>query len=88
MKTNRLLLAMTFISVLLFGTSLYGQQEVDPTWYNPWPAQNKVTAQVVRPQVARRKNQPQNQAKIVSGLTEQHAGKLRVTRVVSRRSEP
>ena len=37
MRTNRLLLAMTFTALFMFGTSLYGQQDVDPTWYNPFP---------------------------------------------------
>ena len=36
MKTNRLLLVMTFMSAILIGTNLYAQQEVDPTWYDPW----------------------------------------------------
>jgi len=50
MKTNRLLLVVTFMSLFLFGTSLYGQQEVDPTWYNPWPTADKTTVQA--PQAA------------------------------------
>jgi hypothetical protein len=45
MKTNRLLMAITFTSVVMLGTSLYAQQDVDPTWYNPWEAPAKVTAQ-------------------------------------------
>ena len=45
MKTNRLLMAITFTSVVMLGTSLYAQQDVDPTWYNPWDAPAKVTAQ-------------------------------------------
>jgi hypothetical protein len=45
MKTNRLLMALTFTSVVMLGTSLYAQQDVDPTWYNPWDAPAKVTAQ-------------------------------------------
>jgi hypothetical protein len=36
MKTNRLLVAMTFTGMMLMGTSLYAQQDVDPSWYNPW----------------------------------------------------
>lgn len=45
MKTNRLLMAITFTSVVMLGTSLYAQQDVDPTWYNPWDAPARVTAQ-------------------------------------------
>ena len=43
MKTNRLLLVMTFMSAILFGTNLYAQQEVDPTWYDPWGALRQTT---------------------------------------------
>jgi hypothetical protein len=82
MRTNRLLLVMTFMSVFLFGTSLYGQQEIDPTWYNPWPVPNEVTAHPSRPQVAKHKNQP----KIVAGLVERQPGKLRAKRLVSRQA--
>ena len=28
------------IIVLITTTAALGQQEIDPTWYNPWPAQN------------------------------------------------
>ena len=45
MKTNRLLMAITFTSVVMLGTSAYAQQDVDPPWYNPWDAPAKVTAQ-------------------------------------------
>ena|ERR1700675_764922 len=45
MKTNRLLMAITFTSVVMLGTSLYAQQDVDPTWYNPWEGPAKATAQ-------------------------------------------
>ena len=86
MKTNRLLLVMTFMSVLLFGTSLFAQQEVDPSWYNPWQAQNNVTAQ--RPQVTKHKNQSRHLAKTAASARERHAGKLRAKRVVvSRRAQ-
>lgn len=43
MKTERMLLGMTFAGFFLMTTSLYGQQEVNPDWYNPWPDQ--VTSQ-------------------------------------------
>lgn len=45
MKTNRLLMAITFTSVVMLGTSLYAQQDLDPTWYNTWDAPAKVSAQ-------------------------------------------
>ena len=45
MKTNRLLMAIPFTSVVMLGTSLYAQQDVDPTWYNPWEGPAKATAQ-------------------------------------------
>jgi hypothetical protein len=45
MKTNRLLMAITFTNVVMLGSCLYAQQDVDPTWYNPWDAPAKVAAQ-------------------------------------------
>jgi len=39
MKTERILLGMTFGGLMLLTTSLYAQQEVNPDWYNPWPDQ-------------------------------------------------
>ena len=57
MKTNRLLMAITFTSVVMLGTSLYAQQDVDPTWYNPWEAPAKVTAQSQPLQFTRYANQ-------------------------------
>lgn len=82
MKTNRLLMAMTFMSVLLFGTSLFAQQEVDPTWYDPWPVANKVAAPAPQPQAATSKPQP----KIVSGLAKGNSAKVRSKRSVNRRT--
>lgn len=57
MKTDRLLLVVTFMSLFLFGTSLYGQQEVDPTWYNPWPEATK-TATAPLSQAVKAKDEP------------------------------
>ena len=37
------LLAAMIMPVLAF--PVYAQQEVDPTWYDPWPAQTKVVVQ-------------------------------------------
>lgn len=81
MKTNRLLLMMTFMSVMLLGGRVYGQQEVDPTWYDPWASPNKVTAPPSRPQVA----PPKQQAKIVSGSREARVHKVRSKRSNRRR---
>ncbi len=82
MKTNRLLMAMTFMSVLVFGTSLFAQQEVDPTWYDPWPVANKGAAPVQHPQAAKSKLEP----KIVSGLTKGNSAKVRAKQSANRRT--
>jgi hypothetical protein len=88
MKTNRLLVVMTFMSVLFLGTSLYAQQESDPTWYDPWPAADKVNAHISQPQAAIIPSQAhsQTQAKMVSSLREAPAAKVRSERSVSRRT--
>lgn len=87
MKTNRLLMAMTFMSVLLFGPSLFAQQEVDPTWYNPWAAPNKVSAPATQPPAAQPPAAPsKHQAKMVSGLPKGNSAKVRAKRSVSRRT--
>ena len=73
MKTNRLLLVMTFMSAILFGTNLCAQQEVDPTWYDPWggPAANNVTSHPAQQHIAGHKNQP----KMVSASPEPQIAK-------------
>ena len=73
MKTNRLLPVMTFMSAILFGTNLYAQQEVDPTWYDPWggPAANNVTSHPAQQHIAGHKNQP----KMVSASPEPQIAK-------------
>jgi hypothetical protein len=75
MKTNHLLLAMTFASVLLLGTNLYAQQEVDPTWYDPWGAPSHVTSPSTPPHVAKSENDPS----MVSALTKPRFEKLRAS---------
>jgi hypothetical protein len=35
----------------------YGQQEVNPTWYNPWADQNPVVARSAQPQAASHRHQ-------------------------------
>jgi hypothetical protein len=51
-------------SAMLFGAMVtalmlpaYGQQEVDPTWYNPWPGQNQAVAHSAQPQAASHRHQ-------------------------------
>ncbi len=83
MKNNRSLLLMTFMSLFLFGTSLYGQQEVDPTWYNPWSVPNKVVAHPSQPQLAKHKNQP----KIVSAVPKRQPGKFGTRQFVTRQAQ-
>jgi hypothetical protein len=41
-KVGRLL---TVVTALLLALTAYGQQEVNPTWYDPWAPPNKVAAQ-------------------------------------------
>ncbi len=77
MKTNRLLLGMSFACVFLIGTSLYGQQEIDPTWYSsPDPGPSKMTAP---PQIAKHVNHP----KTVAALSERQTGEPHAKRLVS-----
>lgn len=77
MKTNHLLLGMSFASIFLIGTSLYGQQDVDPTWYpSPDPGPSKVTTP---PQVAKHVNRP----KTVSASPERQPGDPHTKRLVS-----
>lgn len=73
MKTNRLLLVMTFMSAILFGTNLHAQQEVDPTWYDPWggPAANSVTSHPAQQHIAGHNNHP----KMVSASREPQIAK-------------
>ena len=75
MKTNRLLMAITFTSVVMLGTSLYAQQDVDPTWYNPWEAPAKVTAQSQPLQFTRYANQFRAASALSRLQPERSAGK-------------
>ena len=66
------LIAMSF--AMMFGTFLlpaYGQQEVDPTWYNPW-APSAAAVQTSQPQAAKSEHQ-RRQAKVKSASTTQTA---------------
>src|SRR5947209_20579004 len=80
MKTN-LLLIMTVVGVLVFGTSLYGQQEVDPTSYDPWGVADMV-AHSSTPEVIQHKQEP----KVVSALPE--VNQVRSNGIVSMRGRP
>jgi hypothetical protein len=59
----------------------FGQQEVDPTWYDPWAAPNTVVVHSSQPQVAINRPQP----KIRSVSSTRVAGKVRVKRSTTRR---
>jgi hypothetical protein len=68
---------------MLFGVLLlpaYGQQEVDPTWYNPWAAPNTAVVQSSQPRVAIHRHQrtvrPVSSARV--------AGKVREKRPTTR----
>lgn len=50
---NRLLVAMTFTGMMLMSTSLFAQQDTDPSWYNPWDGPANTTAKYERPVAAR-----------------------------------
>ena len=61
-------IAMSF--AMMFGTFLlpaYGQQEMDPTWYDPWAPATAQTAHSAQPQAAR--SQHQEQAKLKPAST-------------------
>jgi hypothetical protein len=65
------LIAMSF--AMMFGTFLlpaYGQQEVDPTWYNPWAPPAAAAAQTAQPPAAKSQH---HQAKVKSVSTTQTA---------------
>ena len=58
----------------------YGQQEVDPTWYNPWAVPNTVVVHSSQPRVAVH----QHQGKVKSVSSAQVAGKVRGKRPTTR----
>lgn len=85
MKTNHLLLAMTFMSLFLFGSSLFAQQEVDPTWFDPWAgptasAPKQLAAQPSTPQAVEIKSV----VKTVAASSEGKPVKARAKRLASR----
>jgi hypothetical protein len=77
MRINHLLVATTFASLFLFGTSLYAQQDVDPSWYDPVPASATAPSQAVK---------PASQPKAISGLPEPQVSEPSAKRLVSQQS--
>jgi len=64
-------IALSF--AMMFGTFLlpaYGQQDVDPTWFNPWAPPAPAVAQTAQPQAAKSQQHP---AKLKSASTTQTA---------------
>jgi hypothetical protein len=51
----------------------YGQQEIDPTWYDPWPAATKTAAQPTAAKAADSKNH----RKVTAASVQQRKSKLR-----------
>lgn len=58
----------------------YSQQEVDPSWYNPWPEPAKEIAPSSSPRAAKHTIP----AKASSDLSQKRTGKLRPKRTVTR----
>lgn len=73
MKTNRLLVAMTFTGMMLMGTSLFAQQDTDPSWYNPWDGPAKATA-TPQPAPVAAKSNPMSVASMAPKLDPQKPG--------------
>jgi uncharacterized membrane protein len=60
----------------------YSQQEVNPTWYNPWPEPARESASSSSPRAAKHKL-PENAS---SDMSQKRTGKLRPKRSVTRQS--
>ena len=73
-------IAMLFGAIFMMLLPAFGQQEVDPTWYDPWGAPNAVAVQSSRPQVAAH----QHHAKIKSVSSVRVAGKGHAKRSTTR----
>jgi hypothetical protein len=58
----------------------YGQQEVDPTWYDPWGAPKTVAVQAAQPRAVARRHQ----ARVKAVSTTRVAGKARGTQTATR----
>lgn len=72
MKTSLLLLGLTLINLFLLAVGLHAQQEVDASWYNPWP-DAKVAAHSAQTQTARQTSQP----KMVSSVSKPQAVRMK-----------
>lgn len=60
------------------------QQEVDPTWYDPWPVSNKIAAKPLQPRTASQKPKQKN-----SSVSARRPGKkARVKRTGNQRQQP
>jgi hypothetical protein len=53
----------------------YGQQEVDPTWYDPWPAPNTAVVHFSQPREAIHRHQPRVKSVPSSRRTAKSSGK-------------
>lgn len=58
----------------------YGQQEVDPTWYNPWAATNTVVVHSAQPRVASHRRQGKVKSVSSAPVAEKFHGKRPTTR--------
>jgi hypothetical protein len=56
-KSRRILalITMLFGAMITMSLSAYGQQEVSPSWYDPWGTENAAVAQAAKPAVAAHK---------------------------------
>jgi hypothetical protein len=55
LKSRKVLALATLFGAMVTTTLLcpaYGQQDVDPTWYNPWAASNTTAVQTTQPKAA------------------------------------
>ena len=73
--TTAILLGAIFTAIL----PAYGQQEVDPTWYNPWPSPASAVVRNVQPAAAA---QTKRKTRRVVSST-QRAAKVRMKRTSS-----
>lgn len=58
-RLRRVLVWMAMLFGVMVTTLLpaYGQQEVNPTWYDPWPGPNAAVARSSQPRVAMHRHQ-------------------------------
>lgn len=80
---TRLLRSATLLAAVISTLLVpaFSQQEVDPTWYNPWPEPDKVISQPSRPPVAHRKSE----RKTSSVSSDHRPPKSRTKRLVASR---